>query len=184
MLWAEERLAHAIADNATHPWRQYLADVTQTLAYGDVLPAQSDNNLPIIGQWGAVRDSSTSEVCSLMPMAQIRRRVTNPNTNLVCSVYWYNISGGRVFHTRTNVTIDCCAYSRTVQSTELNNNGIIALADVLEPAYVAGAVSHLVRDDEFMGQAQAYAAYFNKTIEAIGQGMTSVVPAMEALSAN
>lgn len=180
VLWAEERLALAIAQNGTHPWRQYLADVTVPLANLDSLPAQSNGSLPIIGTWGAVTDSSTGELCSLMSLDEVRRRVRNANSNLSCQVYWFNFAGGRIEHTRTNVVIDVCGYSRTAQLTELNANGVIALADVLEPAYVAGAVSMLMRDDEFLSMAQVYAGYFQSTLDVIAQGASTVAPMMEA----
>lgn len=179
VLWAEERLAMAIAQNGTHPWRQYLADVTTPLANLSILPAQTNASLPIIGTWGAVVDSGDLQVCSLMPLDEVRRRVRNANSNLSCEVYWYNIAGGRIEHTRTNVVIDVCGYSRTDQLTELNANGIIALADVLEPAYVAGAISMLVRDDEFSAQSQIYASYFQSTLAAISENAQTVAPLME-----
>ena len=180
VLSAEERLAHAIADNATHPWRQSLIEVTADLANLDVLPSVANGGAPIIGAWGPVRDSDTFEICSEMSLDQVRRRVRNANSNLVCPVYWYNIAGGQIAHTRTNVVIECCVYDRDAQSTSLQADGDILLPDVLEAAYTAGAVAVLMRDDEFMQQAQVYARYFEQTLEMIAKSMTGVVPLMEA----
>lgn len=179
VLWAEERLADAIANNGTHPWRTYLTDQTTALSNLATLPSISTHTKPIIGVWGAVYDSSDFQICSLMPMDEVRRRVRNANSNYTCPVYWFVIASEKIVHTRTQVVVDCCVYDRTTQAAELASNGIILLADVLEPAYVAGAVAHLIRDDEFLSQSQVYSTYFNSTLSAISQGMQSVAPSME-----
>ncbi len=48
------------------------------------------------------------------------------------------------------------------------------LPDSLADALVCGAVSELVRDDEFMGQASVYRAYYNEVDQAIRSGLKSI----------
>lgn len=156
VLNAEEKLAQKIANNADDPLRQYMANTTANLANPATLPSTSTNSKPIIGIWGAVRDATSGIVCSQMPLDMVRRRASA--TDMVIPVWWFNITGGRIEHTRTNVVIECCTYSRTDQATAMDANGDILLADALEPDYISEALAILVRDDEFMDQARLYAA--------------------------
>lgn len=171
VLWAEEKLATAIGDTADHPWRQSLADNTSALTNPSTLPALSTNSKPIVGAWGAVKDGSSGMVCSEMPLDIVRRKA---RSSLTVATYWYNIVGGRIEHTRTSVIIECCVYSRTDQSTALEANGNILLPDALEQAYVCGAMSMLIRDDEFAGQAATYSGYFQNALQAIVSGLSTV----------
>jgi len=155
ILNAEEKLAQKIANNADDPLRQYMANVTANLSNPSTLPSTSTDSKPIIGIWGAVRDATSGIVCSQMPLDIVRRRAAA--TDLVIPVWWFNITGGRIEHTRTNVAIECCVYSRTDQSTTFDANGNILLADALEPDYISEALAILVRDDEFMAQSQRFA---------------------------
>lgn len=184
VLDTEGALAKAVADTANSPLRQYLAAQTSSLANLATLPSLSSASKPIIGVWGTVVDASDSQVCSLMPLDEVRRRATNANSQFVCDEYWYNIIDRVILHTRTNVIVKCCVYSRSDQATILAANGSILLADALASAYVAGAVSTLVRDDEFMAQAAKAQTQFDSATAAIRQGMSTVVPdAMEVPSA-
>lgn len=174
---AEEKLAHAIANAGNHPWRANLASVTGSLAHKAALPAVSTGSKPIIGIWGSVYDASSGIVCTEKPLEVIRRLVQNPGSFYVLSNYFFKIDGQRIYHTRTNVVIDCCIYSRSDQTTRIATvTNTILLPDVLEEAYVAGALSVLLRDDAFMPQAAIFRSYFNDTLAQIGQGLTSVPP--------
>ncbi len=174
VLWAEGRLAQAIADTPNHPLRTPISSTTAALASSVQLPFVGVNGEPIIGAWGAVVDGSSLKVCSDMPLDEVRRAVRMGSTNLPCPLYWFNINGARIEHTRTTVKVECCVYSRTVQAALLAAGNIL-LSDALEQAYVAGAVSYLVRDDEFMGQAAMYRRYFEETLNSIRQ-LVTVVP--------
>lgn len=174
ILDTEGELAVAIASTGDHPWRQYITTTTADQANASILPSTSTGSLPIIGIWGAVVDSSTAIPCSQMPLDMVRRRVANAGSFYVCPVHWYNITGGRIEHTRTNVKVECCVYSRSAQSTIFDANGNILLPDALAQAYVSGASSKLMRDDEFVEQASRYSGYYTGTLESIQKGLTVV----------
>lgn len=171
ILLAEEKLAHAIANVGEHPWRQALTSATVALANLASMPALDAAGLPIIGIWGAVYDSSDNITCSRRSTDEIRRRVRNANTNLVVPAYWFNIQGGHIEHTRTNVKIECCAYSRAAQATAFAANGTILLPDVLEEAYVSGAVANMTRDNAYEAQAKVFASHFADTLNMIARGI-------------
>lgn len=170
----EGRLIQAVADTGDSPLRQYIASTTGSIANAGTLPSVDTGFIPIIGIWGAVIDSSDSIPCSMMPLDMVRRRARNANTTYVCPVYWYNMPGGRIEHTRTTVKVECCIYNRATQSTSFDSNGNILLSDALTQAYVAGALAMLLRDDEFAEQGQLYNKYFDAAITAIRSGLTSV----------
>lgn len=172
ILNAEERLAHAIANVGDHPWRKFLADTTTAISHKGLINTTTLSK-QIIGMYGAVYDASDGTECTKKSPETIRRRVRNANSFFRAPAYYYCIEGNRIFHTRTTVTIDVCVYDRASQSTNLDANSAMLLPDVLDEALVAGAVSMLVRDDEFTGQAAIYRAYFNDTLKMIAGGGTS-----------
>lgn len=176
-LLVEEKLAHAIANTGSHPWRSVLAGVTASIAHKGVIPVVDSNSKSIIGVFGSVYDASDGTVCTEKPLEVIRRRVENAGTFHLVSAYNYKIDGRRIYHTRTNVVIDVCIYDRTARQTAIDTlTNPILLPDVLEEAYVNGMVAMLVRDDAFMAQSQIYAGYFADTLQMMSQGLTSIVP--------
>jgi hypothetical protein len=46
------------------------------------------------------------------------------------------------------------------------------LPDVLEEAIICGAITMLVRDDEWLAQGSQYATYFTESLAAIKAGQT------------
>lgn len=177
-LLVEEKLAHAIANTGNHPWRSYLSSTTAAIAHRGFIPtvdASSPSVRPLIGVLGSVYDATDLVVCTEKPLEVIRRRVDNPGTFFKTSVYWYKIDGVRIYHTRSNVKIDCCSYDRAAQATAIATLGnSTILPDVLEEAMVCGMVSMLVRDDAFTAQSQIYRNYFNDTLQMISKGLGSV----------
>lgn len=171
---AEEKLCQAVANTGNHPWRNYLTSTTANLVHKATLPSLTTGSKQIIGIWGSVYDGSDGRVCTEKPLQAISRRVDNPGTFYKVGAYWYKIDGQRIYHTRTNVKIDCCFYDGDAQATAIDGNTAVLLPYALEEAYISGTVAMLVRDDEFTKQASQYAAYFKDTLDSISQGLTSV----------
>lgn len=172
VLNAEEKLAHAIANVGDHPWRKFLADTTTPISHKGLINTTALGK-QIIGVYGSVYDGSDGTECTKKSKETIRRRVRNANSYFRSPPYYFCIEGNRIYHTRTTVVIDVCIYDRGTQSTNLGNNSAMLLPDVLDEALICGAVSLLVRDDEFTGQAAIYRAYFNDTLKMIGGGATT-----------
>jgi hypothetical protein len=171
----EGRLADAIASTGDHPYRAYLISTTDALANAAVLPSLDASGEQIIGVWGAVYDASdTTKVYRAKDVSQVMRRTTNPNSKYKVTVYWYFMDDLNIYHTGTTVKIKVCVYSRDNQATILAANGAMLLPDTLADALVCGAVSELVRDDEFMGQASVYRQYYDQVDGAIRKGLTSI----------
>lgn len=175
VITTEEKLATAIADTGGHPYRAYIQSQTDTLASGDNMPSLDENSKPIIGIYGAVLDSDNPVlVCTEQP-TEVIRRWEALRTYFKMPFYYYSMSGDSVIHTRPNgVVVQVCMYSASDQRTSLTASGNIKLPDALEEAYVWGALSTLMRDDEFLPQAQVYRQLFSDTLQAIRGGLTSV----------
>jgi hypothetical protein len=174
VITAEEKLATAIADTGGHPLRSYLQSVTDTLASGDDMPSVDASGVPIIGIYGAVYAASNPAlICTEQP-TEVIRRWQALSSYYKTPFYYFSRDGNGIIHTVPGgVKVQVCVYDANTQRGELAA-GDILLADALEEAYVWGAVSTLVRDDEFMPQAAAYRGMFNDTLQAIRQGLTSI----------
>jgi hypothetical protein len=79
-----------------------------------------------------------------------------------------------IYHTGTAVKIKVCVYSRDNQATIFDADGPMLLPDALADALVAGVVGELVRDDEFMAQAQMYREQYMVVDQAIRSGLKSI----------
>lgn len=169
LLMAEEKLADAIANVGDHPWRRVLNGITANVAHKGLLPATDSNSKSIVGIWGSVYDGSDGTVCTEQPLELIRDRVANPNSFFRIASYWYKIDDMRIFHTRTNVKLDCCVYDLATQRTAIDNNSSMLLPDVLDEALMCGGVSYFNVDG-----SDYYRRCFADALTAISRGLTSV----------
>lgn len=175
ILMAEEDFAWAVADTANHPWRINLASQTTPLADSDSIPAADSNGAKIIGVYGSVVDGTDARVLlegELDEITRIRRLQTSGV--LVVPSYLYRIDGGRIRHTRTNVVIEVCVYSRGVQQVAFGANGPMLLPDVLELGITSRAISTLTKETAFADQATTYAGYADTALTRIRAGFTSI----------
>lgn len=173
-LQAEAMIAQAIANTANHPWRRLIAGTTSNIAHEGALPSTSSGGLPILGALGNVRDATDGTPCTEKPLEIITMRVENPGSFWTLPVYFYKIDDGRVFHTRTNVVIDCCIYDGAAARSDLEANGNIKFPDTAVPAYVAGALASALKDEEFVTQAQYYQQVFDTMLQVYAGGLTSL----------
>lgn len=174
LLNAQEGLFMALASTASNPLRGSIETQTGNLANGAVISTNS-SNVPVVGAYGAVRDASNSRLLTLNKVEDIQLRVINPNSMFKLAVYQYAIVDKRIFHTRTNVIVDVCAYERPDTDT-LDLTASILLPDILGPAIVQGAIAECYRDDEYIGQAQQARGYYNQWVAALSQGFAQIQP--------
>lgn len=180
ILNVEGRLADAIASTGDHPYRAYLISTTSALANGAVLPSLDAAGEQIIGVWGSCFDAvDTTKVYKPKDIAQVTRRNTNPGSRYRVTVYWYFMDDLNIYHTGTSVKLKVCVYSRDNQGVIFDNDGNMLLPDSLVDALVAGVVGELVRDDEFVAQAQIYRSYYMAVDQAIRSGLTSIASKAE-----
>jgi len=179
LVHAEQKLALAIANTPNHPFRSFLRSQTANLVHGAPLPSTDSAGKSIIGLWDSVRDASNQKVCTEKTLEEITRKVDNAGTFYKRQYYFFKLEGSRIYHTRTNVTIDCCFYDRAARKTAVINNDPILLSEALEPAYISGAIDELVRDDEFTEQAAYYKQHSRDSLYVIRAGGVNVPPLSE-----
>lgn len=163
----------AIADTKGHVWRSYLADVTADLPNHAEIPSVAASGLEIIGVPGDVFDSTDGIKLEELPLDQVRRIVQE--TWRTFPLYFYNIGDGlRIEHTRTNVKIECCVYSRTQQLAAWTGVGNVPLPSVLESGIASRAISLMTKDGAFEDQATIYRKYSDEALINIRMGQTQM----------
>lgn len=132
-------IVECIASTPHHPERQRFADVTASLANKDAIPQVGASTARIIGVPGFVRDSADGTACKPRSLDVVQS--FNRFSGSVYGggeFYFYCINGGRIEHTRSNVVVEVCVYTRPASFT-----GAIGLDDWHEGGLVAGIIVKL-----------------------------------------
>jgi len=132
-------IVEAIASTPKNPERSRFADVTSSLANLADIPQTGSGGARIIGLPRFVRDASDNKACLPIPLDAVRS-FNNYSSTIYTgfSPYYYAINDGRIEHTRTNVIMGVCVYTRPSSFT-----GAIALDDWHEGGLVWGTVAKL-----------------------------------------
>lgn len=154
ILGALSDIVETICSTPHHPERATFAAITAALANRATLPRVTSTSAPIIGTFGRCYDSSNNN--ELLPGAadMIRSFTRNPNSMYTgLNIYWYAFDGNAILHTRTNVVLDCCTWTRPTYASASN----IPVDDYHERGLVAGAVVHLApREGAYLPLYNAY----------------------------
>lgn len=145
-------IVEAIASTPHHPERQRYADVTASLLNRAAIPQIGASTARIIGLPGFVRDSLDLEACLPASLDAVRSFNRFPAIYADQDPYLYCINGGRIEHTRTNVVIEVCVYTRPATFT-----GAISLEDWHESGLVWGAVVKLAPKESMFADLYASA---------------------------
>lgn len=177
MLGVVGEIVHAYTSVPGHPFRAFNLSQTSNLANGAARPSVNSAALPIVGAFGTVRDATDQTVCKKQPgqiIEAIRAGMTDQS--LTGSYYYYDWFEDRIIHTRTNVVIDVCTWDLATQLA-LVAAGNAPIPDVCMPLAVAGLVSELIVDDEFVQQAGIFRSYFGEGVADIRAGKSEFRPA-------
>ena len=156
-----------------HPWRSSFRDRTASLAEGANLPIVGAGGKTIIGAYGAVYDAvDVNRVLTKASLERISKYKNNPTVYTVNPWLWGE-SGGQIWHTTTNVTIDVCVYERADHVSNFAS-GNIQIPDVLAWALIAGSVAQAIVAEKYMGQAAVFAGYYQAALDAIEAGRTDL----------
>lgn len=142
--------------NSAHPNRSYLRGLTSNVANKAALPTVTSGSIPVVGIPGDVYDASDGTPCDPMPLREVVLRATNSGSFFKNETYWFNITGGTVYHTRTNVIIEVCQYSESAQRAILAANGDFFLPDDIQAGVVDESLRQAFRDDEFIQQQNSF----------------------------
>lgn len=162
----------AIADTGGHPWRANFSTDTAALADGTALPSTTPTNKEIIGVWGAVRDNVDHKPLTEKPLEIVRRAAQE--TWRTYPLYYFKMDSGHIYHTRTQVVVECCFYSQADQLTLFGANGAIPLPDALRLGLVSNTLATLTKDGAWESQARIYKDYDTEMKARIRAGLTTV----------
>lgn len=173
----EGRLAQQVGKSTDRVLRSYIGSQTTPLASGTELPTLDENGAPIIGNFGACVDADNPLItCTPQPLPVVRRRNLAPALWLLQGAM-FALDGTRIFHSQTNVILECCVYSASAQTAAFDADETILFPDTMAVDYVTGALALLVRDDEWLQQATQYAQYYLATLNALPAGVMEGQPA-------
>jgi len=148
-------LVQVIAETPLHPHRVVIAALTPALASGTTLPATTAGGVPFIGRWGRVYDSADNQLLEPTSIDKIRdfnRFASSIYSGL--TLYRYAIQNIFIYHTRTNVIVEGCAWNRPAWA----GASLIPFSDNYERPIVFGSVAALAgrewKDSELYAAAK------------------------------
>lgn len=180
ILMVQLQTIEAICETSNHAFRTDYEQPSAALVHGAALPS-AVAGVPIVAPvWGAVRDATSSRICTPRNIAIIQRRVDNPNGMHPIGVdYHYCIEGSRIYHTRSAVKIDAPVFDAVAEQPLVTTaTGTIKVRDILAPLLVWGSIAVLAAaENAAMPQsASIYGAAFSQGLDNIKRGATSIDP--------
>lgn len=177
------RIIRTYASIPNHPLRNYHTNTTANIAHRGNIPSVDSGSLPIIGVYGAIRDATDFKELTEQPIQIIEPIVTNTDTFLKGSYYHYKIIGRRLYHTRTNATIDVVCFDEATERAALAS-GNCPLADGLFDIAWAGTVALLMIDSAYTEQAQIHEQYVQNALSQMSQGASEFASAPSLTNTN
>jgi len=133
-------LAQVIAETPLHPDRVDMVALTSALGSGITLPGATAGGVPFIGRWGRVIDSSSNVLLEPMSIDAVRSFLRfSASVYSGKTMYWYAIQNNHIYHTRTAVIVEGCAWNRPTWG----GSSLIPFGDTYEWPIVWGAVLRL-----------------------------------------
>ena len=193
---AEEMVAQVIGQTANHPWRSLLttgelsAGGGAGLSSGSPIYTVSGTAIKNVIGIGRVREAGVAaalgKICTERPLEDIVRwnRLAPTNADYGALIgHYYRIVDNTVYHTvPLGVLIEYFAYDRAVTEAAILPSGGVTgdpiFPATVYPCYMAGALSLLLKEEEYAGQCQYYGGVFKELLEQIaaGYGTTDPVP--------
>lgn len=175
----EQEIAGAVASNVDHPWRSLIADVTASLASGDLIPSTSPSGFQIIGAYGKVRDAEGPfrPLTADLPVSEIRTIALSFSAMgaMYESEYFsYALDKRRLDHTRSSATVDVCVYDYNSRKAAILANTNLTFSNAVN-AYLSGVMSMLKNTDATLTELSAmYQPRFEAWLNAFQSGKTEL----------
>ena len=175
LVGVENEMATAVAMNVNNTLRNVLGDIV-TVTSGGLIPAISDEDLPIIGEWGQVRTAAGIELTPAMHEDEIRAIVNGPSGLFKTNYYSYALRPPRIYATQTTLEIDVCVFDIDARQTAINANEDL-LFQQMQNAYFSGLMANLKNEDpaytslsnEYAPAYQAWLLAQNPPRDVVGQ---------------
>lgn len=175
-------IIEAYSSVSNHPFRINNLSVTAALANKAQIPAVNSANKPVVGVYGAIKDSSDGGALTKQPFKLIQTMVDNTDTFLKGEYYYFDIIDRIIYHTRPTVVIEVCTFSASDELTAIGANGNVPLPDAILACAVDGISARMIIDDEFASQSQIFAQYYATGLAGMRAGSQNYTPAPVAQS--
>jgi hypothetical protein len=179
ILFAQLRIIRTVADTKNNPWRQLYQVSSGSLASGATIPT-TISSAEVLGARGAVKDASDSRVLRPRSPEVIAEIVANTaSTWASAAYYFYAYEGERIYHTRTNVTVDLCAFNHTAEKTAIATLGnAVKVPDGLVPELLDASIAHLAGTEgaSLMPAANFYGTLAAASLSLLRSGATEWRP--------
>lgn len=163
------QIAHAICESVAHPEITSFIVTSSATASGAAVPTSSSGSVPRIGPIRRVIDSTNSRTLREATVDQVRDYISASSTVFVnYTPYLYAVDGGDILHTRTNVLIDFCGFTRATITANVGASDVIPINDEHEAAVIFGATAHLaMKETMYASLAQMYQQLFSEHLAVI-----------------
>lgn len=141
ILMIEKELAQVIGNNATHPARSLLYGRTADLANLADTPTVSNGGTEFVGIFDSCADSSTDAPLTYQPTQTLADMSDAFFSDT--PLFYYNITGNQIRHTREEVYLQGCVWDYTDQSTAYDNGASSPLPQSLANTWIAGVMASL-----------------------------------------
>jgi len=184
-----QEIASAVDPNTgigNHYWRNTLETFTGVTYHGETFPQTASNNKPIVGvpgicYVGSVMSPATAPQIIMTPASPERISQYLLNTGIYTNQpYLYCIHGATVMSTLGNISTGSPVqfkvvwYDRSQAAAVITNNGVMYVPEPLLDCVVAGGVQALLIEDEYQATVAYYRDYYNKCLQLLRQGATSM----------
>lgn len=158
VLAAEAELAEVVGADKQNPYRSLLYGRSDNLVSGTEIPIESDESVKFIGVFSQVNDATDNLPLTEQPIQSIRRFLRGSYES---EIYNYSLQAGRIYHTRDNVYLEGCVWSRTAAVARMvaASTALSPLPTVLESTWVARAISFLPQEGWLLQEASYYAEF-------------------------
>lgn len=163
-------ISHAICESNEHPEVSTFRVLSSATATGAAIPSSSSGSVPRIGPIRRVYDSSSTNRALKRTTSQRVNDWLREGTGAfgAYTPYLYATDGITIEHTRTNVIVEFCGFTRATITANVGGTDVIPLNDEHEPYIVFGATAILAgRETQYMALAQQCEAKFQQYLAGI-----------------
>lgn len=182
ILMIEKELAEVIGNSPEHPARTFLYGRSVDLANLASTPSVDENNVEFVGVFDSCADSDTNAPLTWQP-TQTLADVSNTffdDTDL----YYYNITGNQIRHTRPLAYLQGCVWDYDMQSDAYDADETSPLPQFLANTWIAGVCSSAAQVGwvDQAGATSMFTNMYQQGIALLQQGSTTPISAQNPIA--
>jgi len=170
----EAEIAELIANDRNHPYRAALYGRSSDLASEDLIPSVSNGNIEFIGMFSGVNDATDHLPVTEGAIQEIWRYLRRGASRYTTDIRKYKMFNGRIYHTRTNVYLEGCVFSRTAALARFSSSDLSPLPISVESLWVARTLQFLAQEGWFIPEASFYGGFVDTCINRLKMRETTL----------